>query len=72
MLTALRDYRNSREASKDGNRAQSIQNRTEREMLVMLGKETGEPFVLALDKVHIKGVISLSPDSFIFSYIEKC
>ena len=28
--------------------------------------------ILALDKVHIKGVISLSPDSFIFSYIEKC
>ena len=45
LLTALRNYRNSREASKDGNRAQSIQNRTEIEMLVMLGKETGEPFV---------------------------
>lgn len=45
LLTAMGNYRNSGEASKDGNRAQSIQNTTEKEMLVILGKQTGEPFV---------------------------
>jgi len=39
LLTALGNYRNSGEVSKDDNRAQSIQNRTEKEMLVMLGKQ---------------------------------
>ena len=38
LLTALGNYRNSGEASKDGNRAQSILNRTEKEMLVIQAK----------------------------------
>ena len=36
------------------------------------GKEQGSSFSIEIDKVHIKEIISMSPDFCIFPYVDKC